>query len=96
MTFSVHMNLGNCKMIFFCNTLKIIETYIPRKVLPSPVGLTQLKDLAYTVVPPQHEKKRDDDSFKDFFCFSVWGSFPCYLLYILGLKSLICVLFAAF
>ena len=47
--------------------------------------------------------------YKDFFCFSVWGSFPCYLLhfgakifdlhavcYILELKSLICMLFAAF
>ena len=53
---------------------------------------------------------RGDDLFKDFFflCFSVWGSFPCYLLHfgakisdlhvfccILELKSLICVLFAA-
>ena len=48
---------------------------MPRKVLPSPVGLTQLKDLAYTVVPPQHEKKRDDDSFKDFFLFFSLGQF---------------------
>ena len=48
------------------------------------MGLTQLKDLAYTVVPPQHEKKRDDDSFKVFFvfqsgavflaiCYTFWG-----------------------
>ena len=49
---------------------------------------------------------RGDDFFFDFFCCSVWGSFPCYLLHfgakisdlhvfccILELKSLICMLF---
>ena len=30
-----------------------------------------------------------------FFCFSVWGSFPCYLLYF-GAKSVICMFCVTF
>ena len=65
-----------------------------------------------TYIKTKQILKGDDffyDFLKGFFCFSVWGSFPCYLLHfgttisdlraiccVLEPKSLICMLFVAF